>query len=214
MTLIKSSLLYRIVIVFIFLLLTATIWSITSKSSSPPQDLIGVLRVEPKQLNSFKLIDQNGQLINEQIFKDKWTFVFFGYTSCPDICPVTLHVLNAAMDLLGKEQAEILSDTQVVFVSVDPGRDTVDGLSDYVTFFNKDFVGLTGDKKNIDNFTQQFGAGYMMGQEISPGEYLVAHTSAIFLVAPDTAMVAAFSQPHNPATIVSLYKKVRSYILK
>ena len=67
----KNSLLYRIVIIFIFLLLTATIWNITSKRSSPPQDLIGVLRVEPKQLNSFNLIDQNGRLVNEQIFKNK-----------------------------------------------------------------------------------------------------------------------------------------------
>ena len=214
MTLIKSSLLYRIIIVLVFLLLVATIWNITSKSSNPPQDLMGVLRVEPKQLNSFKLIKQNGQLINKNLFEDKWSFVFVGYTSCPDICPITLHVLNKVTDILGKEQAEILPDTQVVFVSVDPGRDTVDGLSDYVTFFNKDFVGLTGDKKNIDNFTQQFGAGYMRGQEISPGEYLVAHTSAIFLVAPGAKLVASFSQPHNPEAIVALYKKIRFYILK
>ena len=212
--LLKSSLLYRIVIALVFLFLVATIWNITSQSSSPPQELIGVLRAEPRQLNSFELINQNGQLINERLFEDKWSFVFFGYTSCPDICPMTLHTLNSVMDRLGKEHVDILPDTQVIFVSVDPERDTAESLADYVTFFNKDFIGLTGDKKNIDNFTQPFGAGYMMGQEISPGEYLVAHTSAIFLVAPDAKVVASFSQPHNPGTIVSQYKKIRSYILR
>ena len=212
--LLKSSLLYRVVIALIFLFLTVLIWNISSQSSSPPQELMGVLRAEPRQINSFELTNQNGQIINEHMFDDKWSLVFFGYTSCPDICPTTLHVLNAVMDRLGKEQDGLLLDTQVVFVSVDPERDTADSLADYVTFFNKDFIGLTGDKNNIDEFSKSFGAGYMMGQEISPGEYLVAHTSAIFLVAPDTKLVASFSQPHNPETIVSLYKKIRSYILK
>ncbi|MDH5387557.1 MAG: SCO family protein [Gammaproteobacteria bacterium] len=211
---IKSSQLYRAVATLFFLFLIAVIWNIASQSSSPPQELMGVLRAEPRQLNSFELINQKGQLINESLFEDKWSFVFFGYTSCPDICPTTLHTLNSVMDRLGKEHVDIFPDTQIIFVSVDPERDTVDSLTDYVTFFNKDFIGLTGDKKNIDNFTQSFGAGYMMGQEISPGEYLVAHTSAIFLVAPDTKVMASFSQPHIPETIVSLYKKIRFYTSK
>ena len=214
MTRIKNNLLYKLAIPLFLILSVVVVWHQLFQKTDVPQALQGVLRPEPRLLKPFDLLNQNGQLINEQMFKDKWTFVFLGYTSCPDICPVTLHVLNAVMGTLEKEQAEALSDTQVVFVSVDPERDTVASLSDYVTFFNKDFIGLTGDKENIDNFSKQLGAGYMMGQEISPGEYLVAHTSAIFLVAPDTAMVAAFSQPHNPGTIVSLYKKVRSYLLK
>lgn len=214
MTQTRNSLLFKFAILVLFILSITVIWNKAIQKADVPQALQGVLRPEPRLLKPFDLLNQNGQLINEQMFKDKWTFVFLGYTSCPDICPVTLHVLNAVMGMLEKENAEALSDTQVVFVSVDPERDTVESLSDYVTFFNKDFIGLTGDKENIDNFSKQLGAGYMIGQETSPGEYLVAHTSAIFLVAPDTAMVAAFSQPHNPGTIVSLYKKVRSYILK
>ena len=214
MTQLKSSLLYRIVIFSILLLLVVAAWNVVSTSSRPPQDLMGVLRIEPKQLSSFQLSDQKGRLVDKKMFKNKWSFVFFGYTSCPDICPITLHVLNKVITILGDKDAKNLLDAQVVFVSVDPKRDTVDSLSDYVTFFNKDFIGLTGDKKSIDNFTQQFGSGYMMGQEISPGEYLVSHTSAIFLVSPDNKMVASFSQPHNPETIASQYEAIRDYLLK
>ncbi|MDH5611494.1 MAG: SCO family protein [Gammaproteobacteria bacterium] len=175
---------------------------------------MGVLRPDPRQLKSFELIDQNGKVINQQMFKNKWSFVFFGYTSCPDICPTTLHTLNSVIAMLAKNDNKLLLDAQVVFVSVDPERDTVAMLADYMAFFNRDFIGITGDKKNIDNITQQFGAGYMMDEEIAPGQYQVSHTSAIFLVTPDNKLVAAFSQPHIPGTIVSQYKKIRDYLSK
>ncbi|MCW8831504.1 MAG: SCO family protein, partial [Gammaproteobacteria bacterium] len=162
----------------------------------------------------FELVDQKGGPVNEHMFKDKWSFVFFGYTSCPDICPTTLHVLNTVTEKLAVQDRTLLLDAQVVFISVDPDRDNLDMLAEYMAYFNESFIGITGDKNNIDNITRQFGAGYMMEEETAPGEYLVGHTSAIFLVSPDTKLVAAFSQPHNPGTIVSLYKKVRSYLLK
>lgn len=204
--------LYRGAILLVLLLSVTGVWYVSTSPSSPPPELVGVLRPAPKMLKPVELIDQNGAEVNTQLFKDKWSFVFFGYTSCPDICPTTLHVLNAVTEMLGKDNAELLPDTQVVFISVDPGRDTVTDLADYVKFFNRDFVGLTGDKKNIDNITQQFGAGYILEEETAPGQYMVAHTSAVFLVAPESGLVAAFSQPHNPKTIVAQYKKIRAYI--
>jgi protein SCO1/2 len=210
----KSSFLIKLVVFFLLLLSLAIVWERSFQKPVVPQALQGVLRPEPRSLKPFELVDQNESLINEEIFKNKWSFVFFGYMSCPDVCPVTLHVLNTVTDMLKKKDAELLLDTQVIFVSVDPARDTADKLLDYVTFFNREFIGVTGDKKNIDNITQQFNAGYMRGQEIAPGEYLVSHTSAVFLVAPDAALVASFSQPHIPGTIVSQYEAIRMYLLK
>ena len=209
---IKRSVFYKGAILLILLLSITVIWNVVLQQSNPPQELVGVLRPEPRSLKSFELVDQKGSSINEQMFKDKWSFVFFGYTSCPDICPTTLHVLNSVTAMLTEKEEKLLLDTQVVFISVDPARDSIDMLADYMAFFNKDFIGATGDKKNIDIVAQQFGAGYVMDEETDPGQYQVSHTSAIFLVAPDTKLVAAFSQPHNPGTIVSQYKKVRSYI--
>ena len=208
----RSNLISRGAILFILLSSVVVVWNIVMQQSNPPQELMGVLRPDPRSLKPFELVDQKGDSINEQMFKNKWSFVFFGYTSCPDICPTTLHILNAVTEKLAKKDNELLLDAQVVFVSVDPERDKVEMLDDYMAFFNESFIGITGDKENIDNITQQFGAGYMMEEETAPGEYLVGHTSAIFLVSPDTKLVAAFSQPHNPGTVVSLYKKVRSYI--
>lgn len=211
---IKRSVFYKGAILLILLLSITVIWNVVLQQSNPPQELVGVLRPEPRSLKSFELVDQKGNSINEQLFKDKWSLVFFGYTSCPDICPTTLHVLNSVTAMLAEKEEKLLLGTQVIFISVDPARDSIDMLADYMAFFNKDFIGATGDKKNIDNVAQQFGAGYVMEEETEPGQYQVSHTSAIFLVAPDTKLVAAFSQPHNPGTIVSQYKKIRSYISK
>ena len=209
----KSSSLFKLVISLFFLSSLAIVWNKSFQKSDAPQSLQGVLRPQPRILQPFKLIDQKGKLINELSFEDKWSLVFFGYTSCPDICPTTLHVLNSVTSILLEKENKLSQDTQVIFISVDPERDTKDVLVDYMAFFNKDFIGATGDKKNIDNVVQQFGAGYVMDEEVEPGQYQVSHSSAIFLVAPDTKLVAAFSQPHIPGTIVSQYKAIRMYLL-
>ena len=109
------------------------------------------------------------------------------------------------------ETGEIPDDMQVVFISVDPARDTPEKLANYITYFNKDFIGATANKAEIDKLTRQFGAGYIFEEETSAGGYNVAHTSAIFLVDPYGRLVASFSQPHQPATIVSQYKKIRTF---
>lgn len=213
---VKNNYPYKGAILLILLLAIAVGWSIAFKQSSPPQELMGVLRIEPKPLQSFELIDQKGKPVNQKILNGKWSFVFFGYTSCPDVCPVALQVLNTVIAGFAKTDEDFLQDTQVVFVSVDPGRDTAAKLAAYMEFFNKDFIGVTGEKKNIDVLTRQFGAAYMMEQaEASvPEQYLVSHTSAIFLVDPDANLVASFSQPHNPETITAQYQKVRTYLSK
>jgi len=100
---------------------------------------------------------------------------------------------------------------QVVFISVDPKRDSTEKLARYMRYFNKKFTGATASKTKIDRLTRQFNAGYIVEPETSPGQYLVAHTSAIFLVDPLGRLVANFSQPHYPNTINELYEKIRIY---
>ena len=199
------------IVLFGFFLLTMVAAYYLTKPSPPPQELSGVLRSNFKLLQPFELTDHNNAVFNEKRFLDKWSFVFFGYTSCPDICPATLYVLKSVHGLLVDESGEVPDDMQVVLISVDPERDTTEKLADYITYFNKDFIATTADKVNIDKITQQFGAGYIMDEETSAGVYNVSHTSAIFLVDPYGRLVASFSQPHQPTTITSQYKKIRKY---
>lgn len=203
--------------IFLFGLFLLFMLSVYLKSSpsigmvSRPPELEGVLRTQYKPIKSFQLVDHNNVIFNEAKFKGKWTFIFFGYMSCPDICPTTLSVLNAVQNLLDEQNIEKM---QVLFISVDPGRDTNKLLASYVEFFNKNFIGATADKAEIDNVTRQFGAGYEIEAETAPGQYLVAHTSAIFLVDQFGRLVATFSQPHYSKTIASLYRKIRAYLLE
>lgn len=204
-----------LVIFFIFsvmLLIGVVAYSVINPRNAgdnAPAELLGVLRPEPKLLAPIRLIDQDGAAFSTENLKGKWSFVFFGYTYCPDVCPMTLSMLKAVdkhLDDSGNSE-----DTQVLFVSVDPARDTPEKLAEYIAFFNKDFLAATGEKTEIDKFAQQLGAGYIIDPETAPGVYAVSHTSAIFLIDPQARLVATFSQPHNPETIVQLYFQIRDY---
>lgn len=184
------------------------------KPAPPPPELIGVLRPDFRPLYPFKLTDHNKAVFDEKRLQGKWTFIFFGYTSCPDICPTTLQVLSSVQTLLKDETDDDPTNRQVVFISVDPKRDTPESLATYVSYFNSNFIGATADKTEIDSLVKQFGAGYAFEPETLPGQYLVAHTSAIFLVDPYGRLVATFSQPHYPKTITSQYEKIRAYFLQ
>ena len=199
-----------VVIFGVFLLVMAVTYMLT-KPPERPAELEGVLRPGFKQLLPFKLNDHNNAVFNEEILQGKWTFVFFGYTSCPDVCPATLYMLSEIHGLLVDESGKIPDDMQVVFISVDPARDTTKKLADYVTYFNKDFIGTTADKTEIDKLARQFGAGYIFEEETTAGVYNVSHSSAIFLIDPYGRLVATFSQPHQPSTITTQYKKIRTY---
>ena len=198
-------------LLFSLFLLVMLVTFLLVKPSPPPSELIGVLRPDFRLLHPFELTDHNKTVFDEKRFQGKWSFVFFGYTSCPDICPTTLNVLNSVYGQIEDRSDTDIKDTQVVFISVDPQRDSTETLADYMTYFNKNFIGVTADKTKIDKLVRQFGAGYGLEDETSPGQYLVAHTSAIFLVDPHARLVATFSQPHYATTIISLYEKIRMY---
>lgn len=150
------------IFLFSLLLLVMLITYVLTKPSPPPPELTGVLRPEFKALHPFKLTDQNNIIFDEKRFQRKWSFVFFGYTSCPDICPTTLNVLRSVQVLLDDKTKENPANTQVVFISVDPARDTPEVLTTYMSYFNKNFIGVTADKNEINSFARQFGAGYVL----------------------------------------------------
>lgn len=197
------------VLFILFLLLLAIVFFI-QKPSKPdiPKDLIAVLRPTVIPLRDFSLLDHNEQDFKNSNLKDKWSFVFFGYTHCPDICPTTLVTLKHIYKVLKQQQAA--KNVQVIFVSVDPERDNAKDLAKYVKYFNKDFIALTAAPKNINSFAKQFSAAYFKEKSTAAGEYLVSHASSIFLVDPKTNVMASFSPPHDTATITSQFLRIKS----
>jgi len=199
------------IVIFSFFILVMVVTYMVTKPPERPAELEGVLRPDFRLLQPFKLTDQNNAVFDEKRLLKKWSFLFFGYTSCPDVCPATLYVLKSIHGQLTDENGKAPDDMQVVFVSVDPARDTPEKLAEYISYFNKDFIGVTADKAEIDKLTRQFGAGYIIEDKNAEGDYTVAHTSAIFLVDPYGRLVANFSQPHQAPTITAQYKKIRKY---
>ena len=168
-----------------------------------PAELSAVIRSHPVQLKPFSLSNQHNQAFTLEHLKNKQSLVFFGYTSCPDICPGTLSTLNILTRILGDKQAA--TDLQIIFVSVDPQRDTSAKLADYVNYFNRSFIALTGTQAEIDKYARQFGAAYFIEEGASTENYLIGHASSIFLVNQQAKLIAAFSPPHDAQRMADQY---------
>jgi protein SCO1 len=163
---------------------------------------------DPKPLTSFALMDHENQVFDLARLQGKWSFLFFGFTHCPDVCPTTLAILARARDKITKHTV-VAEDTQFVFISVDPNRDTADKLKQYVGHFHKSFLGVTGNDPQIANLTGQVGAPYEV--LIAPGliNYPVIHTAAVFLIDPRARYRAVFSPPHDAEVISKRFKVLR-----
>ena len=171
-------------------------------------DKVMTLFPDPKPLTAFVLTDHQNQVFDLASLKGKWSFLFFGFTHCPDICPTTLAILARARDNIAKSAAGA-EDIQIVFISVDPNRDTANKLKQYVTHFHATFLGVTGDDAQIGNLAGQLGAAYEVS--ITPGveNYPVTHTTAVFLLDPRARYHAVFTPPHDADVISRRFKVVR-----
>jgi protein SCO1/2 len=160
---------------------------------------------EPRGIQPFDLVDHTGKAFRNKDLEGRWSFVFFGYTHCPDVCPTTLSVLNSVARLL--ENAPEVS--RFVFISVDPERDTPETLGRYVSYFNGDFIGATGTPDEINKLTQQLGVIYMRVTENEESEnYLVDHTASVLLFDPDGRFHALFSPPLKAADIADDFSRI------
>lgn len=126
----------------------------------------------------FDLTNENGQPVTEADFDGDLKLLFFGYTYCPDICPATLSRVRAALGGLDEAQRK---DIDVLFVSVDPERDTPERLEAYTANFGPQFTGLTGTEEQLEALTRRFRVTYGYGKPNENGFYLVSHSSAIFV---------------------------------
>lgn len=156
------------------------------------------------------LVDHTNQALTQANLANQWSFVLFGYTSCPDVCPATLYQMVQVNRLLKKQKA---ADRQArfYFVSVDPARDK-EKLADYVSYFDPAFVGVTGDVKSIEKFEKQFGAFHRYDKKNSSGYYTVQHSAEVFLIAPNGKLTARFTPPLDINLLVEqFFELVKQY---
>ncbi|MBI4849451.1 MAG: SCO family protein [Nitrospirae bacterium] len=168
----------------------------------------------PIPLPEFLLTDHSGQEFTTSSFNRKWTLMFFGYTHCPDVCPTALVDLNGVYDNLAEKgdliEKKFQIETQVVFVTVDPQRDSDKELKEYVPYFNNKFIGLTGMPEMIDSLARPLGVGYRRESSKNSEDYLIDHSASFLLIDPLCRLRAIFSPPHNPKQISDDFRKIRN----
>ena len=166
----------------------------------PKGKLSSALLKVPKPIGEFSLIHKNEQPFDRSNIKNRWSLLFFGYTSCPDVCPTNLFNLAQAYDQL---PASIKDQLDIIFVSVDPERDTPQALNQYVRHFHDDFQGVTGKSSQIAKLADQLSVSYFLPKSRSNKNYEVAHTADYFLLSSDARLVARMNHEQQADEIAS-----------
>lgn len=147
-----------------------------------PPELHGVVLQASDRATDFTLMASTGEPVSLSDFEGKHVLLFFGYTFCPDVCPTTLADMKKMAAALGDEKMETV---QVIFVSVDPERDTPEQLDRYLSFFDERFLGMTGTLEEIIAAGTQFGVFFERHEGTPATGYLIDHTSTVTLIDPD-----------------------------
>lgn len=151
----------------------------------------------PRQLAEFKLIDDSSQVFLPEEFAGKWNILFFGFTYCPDICPLTMKQMSDVKESLG----EYSDNLRVFLVSVDPDRDKPENLRQYLDNFDKNFKGLTGEIDQIYKFSTQVNAPFFPVVNSPEPNYTVDHSGSLVLISPEAKYAGFFRAPHDTAKI-------------
>ncbi len=184
----------------------------------PPEEIEDYLFWEAKELTDFKLTAANDKMLGLDDLKGRWSFVFFGYTQCPDVCPLTMGVLGQAFKLIEKNPAAY-QEMQGIFISVDPKRDTPELLKEYVSYFSNKFIGVTGETAQLDAVSRQMSALYTIhpkepkkaGDTSTGDNYQVTHNSTVFLVDPQGRLYGKFPPPQLPQEIAEVFIKIHKF---
>lgn len=167
----------------------------TGKSYKKPLDII-----------EFELKDQGDQLYSKNDLKNQWTILFFGYTNCPDVCPTTIFKLGQIKQQISKELPNV--NLQILFITLDPERDSTERLREYLGFFNSSMIGLTGDISKIVELTSNLSVFF---QRINKEDgYDFNHTASIFLMNPNAQLKASFS----PASSIDMLNEDIQTVIK
>jgi protein SCO1/2 len=197
----KNSSFSLIVMVLLVALVSAvggfSFWNLTQIRQQQANAALIVLP-EPRAIADFALIDQNEQPFSLENLRGKWSLLFFGFTHCPDICPSTLFDLQTIHNRLEQDLGSDAESHQVLFISVDPERDTPEKLKQYVQYFHADFIAVTGPDKQLAPLTRQLGIAYRVeAHEKGNPNYGVDHSASILVINPEGLLYGVFPAPHD-----------------
>lgn len=198
----------------VFVLLT----SACDRSVKPPETAAAFMLPQAATITDFNLTHLEKGTYDIDDALGKWSLLFFGYTHCPDVCPTELFMLAEMMRGIEQNPDAVSQPPQVVFVSVDPERDSLQHLQQYAGFYHPSFIGVTSEQATIDRLCKSMGVFYERvyyrdgkvlvldptatvpaGLEDS---YLINHSASIFLLNPAGKLHAIFTAPHNPGTMI------------
>ena len=196
--------------VFIFMVLSLFVYSVLQTPQLSDEELRdrGVfLLPRPRDLAPFELLDDAGGRFDNQRLMDNWTFVFFGFTHCPDVCPTTMSVLGQVDAQLRKEGGPLADNFQAVLVTVDPERDTAAELGPYARAFSPRFYGVLGERAETAAFAQQLNAAFAK-VPTEDGSYSMDHTGNIIIINPRGHYHGFIKLPHKVETIRLAYQSL------
>jgi protein SCO1/2 len=177
--------------------LAALLLGACSSPSAPPP-LEGASMGGP-----FTLTDQNGRRVSDRDFAGKYRLIYFGYTFCPDVCPVDMQVIGAGLRRFEAEDEARAARVQPIFISVDPARDTPAVLRQFVAAFHPRMLGLTGSEAEIAQVAREYRIFYERGEPSPGGGYMVNHTRIAVLYGPEGQPIAIIPHDQGPEGVAT-----------
>jgi len=162
----------------------------------PPELQSGILLPSPRPIAPFALLDQDGQPFGPEQLKGRWTLLFAGFTHCPDVCPTTLGLMKALAQRLQPAPA-------MLFLSVDPERDTPQRLREYVGYFGPGIRGVTGPREQLEALCASLGIAFVKVPGATEADYTMDHSAALVLITPEGRVAGYFTPPHKADTLAA-----------
>lgn len=188
------------------LVLARALWP--ARAVAPATETATVL-AQPRPLPVLDLVDTAARPLGADFFRGRWTLVYFGFTSCPDICPTGLAMLAQVRKLLADLPAA--QQPRVLFVSLDPERDSPEHVGNYVRFFDPAFLGATGSPRGVAAAAAAFALPFAK-VPLPTGGYTIDHGTAVYLVGPEGSIVAIASGVREPGPLARDYRKTVAYL--
>jgi protein SCO1/2 len=196
----------RILVIGLVLLVAVMFMTVNGRRPLPQPEVATYFET-PMALPDFDLDAADGSRLSNDSLRDGYALLFFGFTNCPDICPLTLAQLASAYGSLEQGAGAAL---QVVFVSVDPNRDSADRIANYLQNFDERFVGATGSRQRLDPLLRALGVTVMIQEFPDQPGYAVTHNGTIYVIGPGAELIATMTGSPPAATIASDFLRVRA----
>ena len=178
--------------------------------ASTPPEVQAILWPAARDIADFSHIDQHGRTFSKADLYGHWSLLYFGYLECPDICPTTVRSLSQMRALMVEAGADA-DIPSIVFVSVDPSRDTPERIASYLAFFDKALIGLSGPPAQLDALAASIGIAYAENVEAS-GVRTMDHTTSIIVVDPQGRAIAALPAPHHAPVMLQQYNALHTFL--